>query len=77
MHLLIVPKKHIASIAETAEEDMGLLAHIMSVAKKLASENGLKNGYRIVINTGKDGGQSVNHLHFHLLGGRFMSWPPG
>lgn len=77
VHLLIVPKKHIGSVAETPEEDMGIYAHIMSVAKKLAAENGLKNGYRIVVNTGRDGGQSVPHLHFHLLGGRSMAWPPG
>lgn len=77
VHLLIVPKKHLSSVAETDEEDMWVLAHIMSVAKKLAEDNGLRNGFRLVINTGKDAGQSVPHLHVHLLGGRLMAWPPG
>ena len=77
VHVLIVPKKHIVSVAQTDEADMGIFTHIMRVAKKVASDLGLKNGYRIVVNTGDDGGQTVAHLHFHLLGGRFMTWPPG
>lgn len=77
VHVLIIPKKHIVSVAETAEEDMGIFADIMQAAKKLADEFGLKDGFRLVANTGKDGGQSVPHLHFHLLGGRALAWPPG
>jgi histidine triad (HIT) family protein len=77
VHVLIVPKKHIASIAEVSEEDMGIIANIVRTAQKLAAEFGLKDGFRIVVNTGKDGGQSVPHLHFHLLGGRALAWPPG
>jgi histidine triad (HIT) family protein len=77
VHVLIIPKKHIASVAETAEEDMGVFSHIMSVAKKLADDLNLENGFRLVVNTGNDGGQSVHHLHLHLLGGRAMAWPPG
>ncbi len=77
VHVLIVPKKHIASVAQTAEEDMGIYSHIMGVAKKLAADLGLEKGFRIVVNTGADGGQSVGHLHFHLMGGRPMAWPPG
>ena len=77
VHLLIVTKKHIPSVAETNEEDMGIFTQIMRVAKKLAADFDLKNGFRIVVNTGKDGGQSVGHLHYHLLGGRHFTWPPG
>lgn len=77
VHVLIIPKKHYASVSETPEEDMGIFAHIMSVAKKLAAEFELDDGFRIVVNTGKDGGQSVPHVHFHLLGGRALAWPPG
>lgn len=77
VHVLIIPKKHIVSVADTAESDMDIYARIMSVAKKLAEDFGLKGGYRLVTNIGKDGGQAVAHLHFHLLGGRAMGWPPG
>lgn len=77
VHVLIVPKKHIVSIAEVGEEDFGLIAHLMKVAQQLAEEFKLENGFRVVINTGRDGGQSVNHLHVHLLGGRALGWPPG
>jgi histidine triad (HIT) family protein len=77
VHVLIIPKKHIASVSETAEQDMDIFAHIMGVAKKLADEFDLSDGFRIVVNTGKNGGQSVPHLHFHLLGGRALAWPPG
>jgi histidine triad (HIT) family protein len=77
VHVLIMPKKHIASVAETSEEDMGIYADIMRAAKKIAAEFGLKDGFRLVANTGRDGGQSVPHLHFHLLGGRQLAWPPG
>ncbi len=77
VHVLIMPKKHIASVAETSEKDMVIYADIMRAAKKLAAELGLRDGFRLVANTGKDGGQSIPHLHFHLLGGRQLAWPPG
>lgn len=78
VHLLIVPKKHIKSIMEITDEDKNLVSKIVKVAKELAQEKGLDSkGFRLVINTGDDGGQSVEHLHVHLLGGRPMKWPPG
>lgn len=77
VHVLIIPKKHIASVADTSERDFDLYARIFSVAKRLAEEFGLSAGYRIVTNIGQDGGQEVPHLHFHLIGGRKLSWPPG
>ena len=77
-HLLIVPKKHIPSMMEIGQEDHGILKRVFSVAQNLARQNNIDNsGFRIVVNTGVDGGQSVSHLHFHLLGGRPMKWPPG
>jgi len=77
VHVLLIPKQHIASVNELTEENSGVVAHIFTVAAKLAGELGLENGYRIVNNCGEDGGQTVQHLHFHLLGGRSMAWPPG
>lgn len=78
IHLLIVPKKHIASVMEIDDEENLLLGDIILTAQNLARENNLdKKGFRIVVNTGEEGGQTVNHLHFHLLGGRFLTWPPG
>ena len=77
VHVLIVPKKHIPSLAETDASDAALLGHLHGVAKKLAAAHNLSGGYRTVINTGSDGGQTVFHLHMHLLGGRQMHWPPG
>ncbi len=77
VHILIVPKKHVASIAALEEEDFELVAHIMRVVKQIAAEQGLVSGFRIVANTGRDGGQTVDHLHLHLLGGRALGWPPG
>lgn len=76
-HVLVIPKKEIASSDEVKEEDCELIGHLFLVARKLAGQLGLKNGYRTVINCGPDAGQSVDHLHMHLLGGRRMSWPPG
>lgn len=78
-HVLIVPKKHIASVAQFQAEDKDLAAHIfVDVVPKLAKDLGIADGgFRLVINTGDDGGQTVNHLHVHLLGGRKMTWPPG
>ncbi len=76
-HLLLIPKQHIASHAHSTAEHGPLLGHLMAVASQLALSEGLTNGYRLVLNTGPDGGQTVNHLHIHLLGGRPLSWPPG
>jgi len=77
VHFLIVPKKHMASLDDTGEEDAALLAHIMLKIKDIAADLGLENGYRVVINTGEDGMQSVKHLHVHVLGKRRLLWPPG
>lgn len=79
VHVLIVPKKHIARISEVTDgEDAALMGHIFAVANKLAAERGVaEGGYRIVANCNADAGQSVWHVHFHLLGGRKFSWPPG
>lgn len=77
VHVLVIPKKPIVSLAEAADEDGPLLGHLLIVLKKLAVELGLENGYRTVLNTGNDGGQEVPHLHFHLLGKRSLKWPPG
>jgi histidine triad (HIT) family protein len=76
-HLLIIPKRHIASLADAEPEDMPLLGRLMAATAKLAESKGLAGGYRVVVNTGDDGGQTVPHLHLHLLGGRQMTWPPG
>ena len=78
-HILIVPKKHIANITEFHEDDKNLVAHIfIDVVREIAKKIGIaENGFRIVVNTGDNGGQTVNHLHVHLLGGRKMTWPPG
>jgi histidine triad (HIT) family protein len=76
-HVLIVPKKHIASLDHASEEDINVLGHLHAVAAEIARSKGLSKGYRTVINTGADGGQTVDHLHVHLLGGRSLSWPPG
>lgn len=77
VHILIIPKEHIASCAEITEENSAVIAHIFTVAAKLGKELGLDNGYRIVNNCGKDGGQTVHHLHFHFMGGREFGWPAG
>lgn len=77
VHILIVPREHIGSVAEAAEEHRPLLGHLMWVAAEIARQKGLINGYRIVVNSGPDGGQTVDHLHLHLLGGRGLTWPPG
>ncbi len=77
VHVLVIPRKHIASLAEAGPEDEGLLGHLLAAAAEIARLKGLGNGYRVVISTGKDGGQTVAHLHVHVLGGRAMHWPPG
>ena len=75
--LLLIPKEHIASTAHAEAEHAALLGHLVAKAAEVARNAGLDRGYRVVINTGADGGQTVDHLHLHLLGGRHMSWPPG
>jgi histidine triad (HIT) family protein len=77
VHVLIVPRKVIPTHDDLTEEDAGLLGHLHLVAKRLAEELGVADGYRIVINCKERAGQSVPHLHFHLLGGRDLTWPPG
>ena len=77
VHVLIIPKKHLDSLDKATEEDSELLAHMLLKASEIAEKLGLENGYRCVINTGEDGGQTVKHLHIHLLGKRSMNWPPG
>jgi len=77
-HLLIIPVKPLPSIAEAGPEDEALLGRLFMVAKQLAEQEGLaEGGYRLVVNTRANGGQTVPHLHIHLLGGRAMTWPPG
>jgi histidine triad (HIT) family protein len=77
VHVLVAPRKHISSLDEAEQSDGALLGHLLRVAAQIAQSKGLTKGYRVVINTGQDGGQSVDHLHVHLLGGRPMAWPPG
>jgi len=77
-HILIVPKKAVARIAEADSNDHALLGHLLLKAAEVAAKEGLKEGgYRLVINNGRNGGESVPHLHCHILGGRQMAWPPG
>ncbi len=76
-HILLIPRKHIANLGNASADEASLLGRILEKAAAIASEENLVNGYRVVANTGPDGGQSVFHLHFHLIGGRKMSWPPG
>jgi histidine triad (HIT) family protein len=77
VHILVIPREHISSMIDVDESKKALLGHLMWVAAEIARNKGLGNGYRIVVNTGEDGGQTVDHLHLHLLGGRAMMWPPG
>lgn len=76
-HVLVIPKRPIPSLTAVTESDSALLGHLLVVATKLAASLDLMGGYRLVVNCGRDGGQSVDHLHVHLLGGRAMGWPPG
>ncbi len=76
-HVLVIPKQAIVSLAHAKDDDADLLGHLMIVARKVAEQEGLTNGYRAVLNSGPDGGQSVDHLHIHVLGGRQLTWPPG
>lgn len=77
VHVLVIPKKEIRSLAEVADEDQQLLGHLMLVIRKVAEQLGLEDGYRVITNSGAIAGQTVDHLHFHVLGGRNMKWPPG
>ncbi|XP_020365954.1 uncharacterized HIT-like protein Synpcc7942_1390 isoform X1 [Rhincodon typus] len=77
VHFLVIPKIPIPRMSETADDDKELLGHLLIVAKDLAKKEGLTDGYRVVINDGKNGAQSVYHLHIHVIGGRQMRWPPG
>ena len=78
IHVLVIPKEHLDSLTSGADENRELMGHIMLTAKEIARDEGLSHsGYRTVINVGADGGQTVNHLHLHLLGGRALRWPPG
>jgi histidine triad (HIT) family protein len=77
VHILIIPKRHFGSLAHTSSSEADLLVQLLTAANEVAQQQHLENGFRIVINTGPDGGQTVDHLHLHLLGGRHMHWPPG
>ena len=78
IHFLVIPKKHIESIASLEETDLIIVGHIFDVIKKITKDKGLNDkGYRVLSNVGEDGGQTVPHLHFHVLGGRGFKWPPG
>lgn len=77
VHILIIPKQHIKSAAEIDDSNSCVVAHIFEVAAKLAKDQKLDNGFRIVTNAGVSAGQTVPHLHYHLLGGRDFTWPPG
>ncbi|MGC2638809.1 MAG: histidine triad nucleotide-binding protein [Acidobacteriaceae bacterium] len=76
-HILVIPKKHIASLAHAEAGDAALLGRMLAAAAEIAREQGLSKGYRVVISTGAEGGQTVDHLHVHVMGGRQMHWPPG
>lgn len=78
VHIIVIPKKHISTLMDISQDDDLLVSKIYSVIRRLAVELDLaESGFRVVTNYGRDGGQTVNHLHFHLLGGRPMQWPPG
>jgi len=77
IHILVIPKKEIPSLADLSEADAALAGHLLLIVRKLAAERKLDDGYRVVVNCGPHAGQTVWHLHYHLLGGRNFSWPPG
>ena len=77
VHFLVIPKKPLPQLSAAESEDHAVLGHLLLTAKRVAEQVGLGNGYRVVINNGHDGGQTVYHLHLHILGGRQMQWPPG
>lgn len=76
-HVLVIPRKEIVSLDDLTDDDQALVGRLLLTVRKLAGELGLGDGYRVVVNCGEQGGQSVPHLHFHILGGRVMKWPPG
>lgn len=77
-HILIIPKQHISSVNEVNDENCAVVGHIFKVAAEIAKSEGIaEDGYRIVTNIGENGGQTVNHMHYHMLGGRSLQWPPG
>jgi histidine triad (HIT) family protein len=76
-HVLIIPKKHIPSIADLTDDDAALIGHLHVVARQIAADEGLDEGWRLVGNVGPQAGQTVFHIHLHLLGGRSLGWPPG
>lgn len=77
VHFLVIPKEHIASASDITEQNSAIVAHIFEVIASISKQLDLKNGYRVVTNVGEDGGQSVAHMHFHVLAGRSLAWPPG
>ncbi len=78
VHVLVIPKRHVASLEDTQDSDSALLGQLMVVCAKIARERGLvESGYRVVTNIGREAGQTVFHLHLHVLGGRSFTWPPG
>lgn len=77
VHILVIPKKPIPKLSDAQSDDTELLGHLLQTVKKVAENEKLTNGYRVVINTGNDGGQTVFHMHLHILGGRSLGWPPG
>ena len=77
VHVLVIPRKPIVSLAQLEDEDESLMGHLMVVSRRVALDMGLDNGFRTIINSGQDGGQSVDHLHVHVMGGRRLEWPPG
>lgn len=77
VHVLLIPKKPLESLDALADEDRDLASHLLLTVPKVAAQLGLSNGYRTVVNTGAEGGQTVFHLHIHIMGGRGMTWPPG
>ncbi|XP_026470101.1 histidine triad nucleotide-binding protein 1 [Ctenocephalides felis] len=77
VHFLVVPRKPIQQLSKATDDDSDILGHLMLVARKVAKEQGLDNGFRLVVNDGRDGAQSIYHLHLHVMGGRQMQWPPG
>jgi len=77
VHILVIPKKIIPSLAHAQDDDQALLGHLLNTVRTVAAQESLAAGYRVVINTGRHGGQTVDHIHLHLLGGRSLKWPPG
>lgn len=78
VHILVIPKRHLSSLADVQESDVPLIGHLMMICAKMAKEREIEeSGYRVVANTGAEAGQTVFHLHFHVLGGRIFGWPPG